>query len=130
MQDLPLGYILIFLLVAGFLYYRFLRGKRRKGAHGRELWRQKTNERRSTRLDRARTWDERRRRMKMYEPQWKIAERYVRKESREGSTGQEQEQARESAEVEERENARDSAGSARSRGTGAIPPETNRCSGS
>jgi len=124
MQDLPLGYIPIFLLVAGFLYYRFLRGKRRKGAHGRELWRQKTNERRSTRLDRARTWDERRRRMKMYEPQWKIAERYVRKESREGSNGQEQEQ--ESAEVEERENARDSADSARSRGTSTIPPETNR----
>lgn len=80
MSDFPLGYILLFLLVAGFLYYRFLRGKRRRGGvHGRELWHQKLSERRRVRYDGAQSWEERRRRKEMYRPQWKIADRFLKK---------------------------------------------------
>jgi hypothetical protein len=89
MSDLPLGYILLFLLVAGFLYYRFLRGKRRRGIHGRELWHQKLSERRRVRYDGAQTWEERRRRKDMYKPQWKIADRFLSKPRKSGDEDEE-----------------------------------------
>ncbi|MFH1144753.1 MAG: hypothetical protein V1774_09445 [Candidatus Eisenbacteria bacterium] len=81
MGRIPFGYILVFLLALAFLYYRFLRGTRgpKRRIHGRDLWRERMDERRGRRMEGAESWDERRHRKQMYEYRWKIADRYLKK---------------------------------------------------
>ncbi len=65
--------VLIFVLVVAWIYYRsVLRGKR-KDLHGRDLLKARFKERRVERLEGAETWEERRRRKAIWQPEVRIA---------------------------------------------------------
>ncbi|MCK4303784.1 MAG: hypothetical protein KAY24_06065 [Candidatus Eisenbacteria sp.] len=72
-------YLLLFVLIVGWIYYRLVRSMRRKGKlHGRHLWRDRFNGRRMERLEGAESWEERRNRKQGLMPEHKIADRFLR----------------------------------------------------
>lgn len=65
--------VLIFILVVAWIYYRSVfRGKRRN-LHGRDLLKARFKQRRIERLEGAETWEERRRRQAIWQPEVRIA---------------------------------------------------------
>ncbi len=85
-----LGYFILFILVVLWVYYRLLRSGRRKGLHGRELWKKRFQDRRIQRLRGAKTWAERKRLMEDPFAGRRIAERFV--EHRRGQVAGEEKQ--------------------------------------
>jgi len=68
-----LKYAFIFVLVVGWIYYRRLRSRKKKGhLHGRELWGEGFRHRHQERLQGAESWEERRRVKKTIAPPRKI----------------------------------------------------------
>ena len=72
------SFIVIFLVIAIWIYYRLVLSRKKKGGHGRELWRGLFTQRRQERIDGASTWEKRRQRMQAADPGWKIDERYLK----------------------------------------------------
>ncbi len=71
-------YLLLIVLVIGWLYYRMNRSlRRRQSRHGRHLWRESLRERRAERMQGAESWDERRRRKAEVDPERRIANRFL-----------------------------------------------------
>jgi hypothetical protein len=79
----PVSFVFIFLVIAIWVYYRLVlsrkRKGRKKGGHGRELWQGLFAQRRQERIDGASTWEERRQRMQVTHPGWKVNDRYLKK---------------------------------------------------
>lgn len=72
--------VALFFLVALLLIWIYLRRlANRRRLHGRDLWNANARRLRRRHVERARTWDERRRRQQEYETSWKIAPQYLRK---------------------------------------------------
>jgi len=71
--------LLLLVLIFGWIYFRLIRGTRRRGKlHGRELLRESFRARRRERIDGAETWDERRRLRDVVYPKRRIASRFLR----------------------------------------------------
>lgn len=73
----PAAYIVIFLLIAIWVYYRMFVSRKKRGQHGRDLWYGRFDERRRGRLGGAASWEERQRRQASAAPARKIARRYL-----------------------------------------------------
>ena len=73
----PAGYIVVFLLVALWIYFRLRTSGKKQGRHGRDLWYSRLEDRRRERVEGAATWEERKRRLTAAAPERKIAARFV-----------------------------------------------------
>lgn len=72
-------FVLIFIVVVGWVYYRLLRTRKKRGQlRGRERWKEGFRERREERTRGARTWEKRRRLKSAADPEREIAARYLR----------------------------------------------------
>ncbi|MBD3235971.1 MAG: hypothetical protein GF330_04660 [Candidatus Eisenbacteria bacterium] len=74
----PAAYVVIFLLVALWVYFRLLNSGKKRGRHGRDLWYSRLEDRRRERIEGAPTWEERRRRRQATAPERKIAARFLK----------------------------------------------------
>jgi hypothetical protein len=71
-------YFLLFALIIGWFYFRMMRALRRgKKSHGRQLWRERLQERRRSQIDGAETWSERRARRDAVQPPRTIHPRFL-----------------------------------------------------
>ena len=82
----PLGLFLLLMLVIVWIYFRLRQRMKSGKLHGRGLWRAGAKRRHELRLDGARTWKERRRRVAAATPPRKIASRFLEKGSSEKSS--------------------------------------------
>ncbi len=65
--------LLIFILVIAWIYYRSVYRGLRKGLHGRDLLKTRMKQRRMARLEGAATWEQRRQRRAIWQPEVRIA---------------------------------------------------------
>jgi len=79
----PFGFFLLLILFVIWIYFRLRQRGRDRQPHGRQLWRSGAKRRRMLRIDGAKSWNDRRRRLETQEPELRIADRYLSPEARE-----------------------------------------------